>query len=89
MGPFGKPNAPRLFPIEVVSVMLAAVAVLPLVVAVTKTVSPVFTEPMPADSALTSVDAVTAYVAEYPSALWIVIDVALTAETVPDCTSIV
>lgn len=69
--------------------MFAAVALPLLAVAVTKTVSPVFTEPMPADSAFTSVDAVTVYVAEYPSALWIVIDVVLTAETVPDCTSIV
>jgi len=68
---------------------LAAVAVPPLTVAVTKIESPFLTDPIPAACASITVLLLTAYVAVYPSALFTVTDVELTAVTVPRCTSMV
>jgi hypothetical protein len=65
------------------SMMLAAVAVPAETVAVTDTMSPDLTVPIPRACASTSVELATAYVAKYPSALLTVIEDELTAVTVP------
>jgi len=65
------------------------VAVPPLTVAVTVTVSPFWTDVIPLESALTTVDESTVYVCLYPSALVTVIEPALTEPAVPYWVSIV
>ena len=71
------------------SKMAAAGAVFPVTVASTWTVCPTFTSAMPSRPASTRVLVLTTYVRVNPSWLLTVIDEALTAVTVPLCTSIV